>query len=924
MAAKLAKFSSVAGVIAPGYRNRTDLNKYDLALEEGQNWFVDYQGGLASRQGFEFHDYIMEDDKNVKIAAFQYGLDVANTYLVVFGHRYIRFVQDGAYVVEASKNITAVSGLTITSAAHGFEDDDWCKLTNSPVARYEGATVIIANKTTNTFELVTPFGDQINLDGGDDTATISRIYTLESEFGTNKIPFLKFHQIRDTLRVTSSERDFLPYSLTRTDSTNWSLTRIDFENGVAVPENLAYTCIPGDWTIIYVVTAVGEDDEESLPSQRIFVENAKNFQLDQGFVQVTWDAIPGVKYYNVYRSILSRDNKLSAAAQVGFVGRAYGPIFTDNNIVPDNTKTPPTSRNPFANSAIEFIEVTAPGSGYTFQSTVTVTDAEGSGFDGFPVVNDAGELLAIVVTNRGQDYVSPTVSVSDGTGATFTVTLTDEDGNFPAVGAIFQQRQIYASTFHRPLSIEGSKPGLYNNFDASDIVVENDAYSYDIDAEIIAPIKHLVPTRAGLLICSAAGMWQLAGTNDGPVTATDANVSRQSYTGVADVAPLRVNEDLLVLDAENSSVRLLAYSDFQKGYVSTDVSILSNHYFDKDNLIESWSYLTAPHKLVISQREDGSAVIGCVVKEHEIFGWTDWCTQGYLRQVELVKEGTRDRLYAIVERLVNGQRKKYIESLTQRKVTNVEDYVGLDSALSLAARYPSAAVTPSGLTGTIVLEADSNVFVNADIGRVFRGGGGVGEVTARTSPTQVTVVLSKDITKTVPCTTEPAELASGDWTLDEPVDYVEGLDHLEGKTVSALLDGSVYHDYEVTNGRVDFPVQFTRATVGLKYCCLAKALPPSVPNAIIEPDRKRVVGIAAYHNETRGLRYGTTREAMYEAQPLNPSSVGLPPALSSGFHFVSVEPVWEVEAGFYIEQPDPLPASVLGWVTEIDKGEDDD
>lgn len=926
MAAKLAKFSSVAGVIAPGYRNRTDLNKYDLALEEGKNWFIDYRGGLASRQGFEFHDFIKEDDKNVKIAPFQYGVDVANTYLVLFGHQYVRFVQDGAYVLEAAKSITSIAGLVNTSTAHGFLNGDWCKLTNSPIPRYEGATVVIANKTNNTFELVTTTGTIINLGSG--TATIARIYTLTSSFGTAKIPFLKFHQIKDTLRITSSERDFLPFSLTRTDSTNWSLSRASFSNNITPPDGLVGEGLPvgspPGATLIYVVTAIDENDEESLPSARLFIEGIVDFSIVSGYAKVTWTAVDNAKYYNVYRSIISRDGKLSAATQLGFVGRAYGPQFTDNNIVPNFTLAPPNGLNPFADSRIKFINVTAPGTGYLNTSTVSITDPDGSGFDGYPVVGESGDLLAVVVLSGGEDYTSPSVVVTDGTGATFDVEVGEEDGNFPAIGAVFQQRQVYASTFNRPLGVNGSRPGLYNNFDASDIVVDNDSYSFDVDTDIVAPIKHLVPTRAGLLICSAVGMWQLSGTNDGAVTPTDANVSRQSYTGVADVAPLRVNEDLLILDAENSSVRLFAYSDFQKGYVSTDISIISNHYFIDQNLVTSWAYASSPHKIALASREDGSLVAGCVVKEHEIFGWTDWCTQGYVRQVELVKEGTRDRLYAVVERVVDGTHRKFVESLTQRRVESVEDYNGLDSSLTLGATYPDATATPSGLEGTITITVSGVTYSQAVVGRIFRGGGGIGEVTIRNSATSLTIVMLKPITKVIPCTTTPAVLQSGEWTLDTPVTYVEGLEHLEGMTVSALLDGSVYHNYQISGGRASFPVSFTRAVIGLKYECTAKTLPPSVPDAIIEPDRKRLLAVAAYLNESRGVKYGTSLDRMYESKELSPSDIGLPASLASGYHFASVEPVWEIDASFYIQQADPLPASILGWVIELEKGEDDD
>ena len=151
-------------------------------------------------------------------------------------------------------------------------------------------------------------------------------------------------------------------------------------------------------------------------------------------------------------SDLSNDGELTQAAEMGYVGRAYGPQFTDNNIIPDFTKTPPLANNPFSDLGILTINVTAAGAGYTNASVVNVADPNGTGFRGFPVVY-GGAVLAIVVENGGQGYTAPVVSVSVGAGATFTTELGEASGNFPSTGIRFQQKQIWASTENHPLTL---------------------------------------------------------------------------------------------------------------------------------------------------------------------------------------------------------------------------------------------------------------------------------------------------------------------------------------------------------------------------------------------------------------------------------------------------------------------------------------
>src|SRR5690606_29361625 len=139
-------------------------------------------------------------------------------------------------------------------------------------------------------------------------------------------------------------------------------------------------------------------------------------------------AVAGAVHYRVYRTqVVPVGADITRSQPLGFVGISFGPEFVDNNIVPNYSETPPLYQNPFADGAIEYIQVTSGGSGYTRTSTVSAT--VGTGFIGQAVVNDSGTLLAIAVIKGGSGYTSSTViSVSGGSGATVVVDLTPATG----------------------------------------------------------------------------------------------------------------------------------------------------------------------------------------------------------------------------------------------------------------------------------------------------------------------------------------------------------------------------------------------------------------------------------------------------------------------------------------------------------------
>ena len=117
------KYAFVSGEISPTLLGRSDLEQYDLGMEKISNWFLDYRGGLSTRPGMEFVDEVVGVEERTKFFKFVFGPELEDTYLVVFDKGVVRFVQDGAYVLEPAKEVTELAlgaVTTITAPSHGF------------------------------------------------------------------------------------------------------------------------------------------------------------------------------------------------------------------------------------------------------------------------------------------------------------------------------------------------------------------------------------------------------------------------------------------------------------------------------------------------------------------------------------------------------------------------------------------------------------------------------------------------------------------------------------------------------------------------------------------------------------------------------------------------------------------------------------
>lgn len=943
MTQDVIKFAYVAGEIASNFRGRSDLEKYDLALEEAENWFVDYRGGISTRPGQEFVDYIKSDTLPIKTVSFKFSPDIEDTYLVLLGHQYIRFVQDGAYVLESGQSITSVSKASpgvLTKNSHGYQNGDWVKLYSiGGMVDLEGQTFVVTNRTANTFQLYLPTGQAFDTSAltAFTSGTMARVYTVVSPYDSADFEALQVQQVRgDFLRLT--HKDYKIHTLERVAHASWTLAEEDFSNPVVTPTGGTLdTSAGGGWVVGYEVTAVDFEGNESFANGVTIQTLTENPAVGNCSLHFSWTSTAAnIDYFNVYRTrfIHNTTGTITRGTEIGYIGRAYGTSFMDNGIIPDFSIKPPRDTNPFIDGAIEHVRVTAKGTGYSNSSVFTVTDANGSGFSGIVVWETAdnattGPLAGIQIFNRGEGYTGPSGSITvAGSGATVAFDVSPLTGNNPACSAIFQQRQLYGATANLPLTIFGSRPGRLSNFNFSEVVTDGDPYQHTIDAESYSPIRHLVSSQGGCLIFTQDGIWLLT-ADTGVVTPLNANADPKSFGGSAILQPLKVDSDLLYLEGRLDTVRMLSFNDVaqERFYAGKDVSILSNHMISEQAPIVSWGYAPAPYKQVVATREDGQALAFTVLKEQEIYGWTRYRTQGLYEQITTVQEGRRDSVYFITQRYINGRWTKFIERQVERKFSNIEDAFCVDCGLALAPTYPAATLQLSAASGAgVVATASAAVFTSNDVGKVIRAGAGKAIVMGFIDTENVNVTISPGREfETIFGTSRALLLQSGDWSYDTPVTELYGLYHLEDETVAVLADGNVVEDLVVTNGRITLPVAASRVMVGLPYRCRLKSLPLTIPNAAAESKRKRVPGIVINFSDARGCEVSNKNYTrMFPLKERTDEAWGEATRAQNGQKFLHLAPQWDRNGHIYVQQNHPLPATILGWVPQVEVGDDSD
>jgi hypothetical protein len=624
----------------------------------------------------------------------------------------------------------------VTDTGHGYSNGDEVFLTGfSGMTQISGRSFIVSNASTNDFTLTnTLTGTQIDtthyqpyVSGG----TAARIYTIATPYAASDLPLLKFTQSADTMTLTHPS--YPPYDLARITESDWLLTKTMFGSAVAAPPSISIVEVDSgidtkSFYYQFVATAIDRVTGEESIASPVGTTTSVDIAVEAATITISCGTVSTAGSYNFYSAPVTFMNPPTAGQLFGYIGTAFGPAFTDTNVIPDYAITPPLHKNPFATSSVLSVTMTDVGSGYSATgTTASVVSPIGQNPQLLPIVI-GGQVEWIVVQDGGAgmtggEFVNIIDATGGGSSASATLNIGPSTGTFPSCVAYFQQRRIYANTNNEPDTYFASQPGAFTNMDSSVPVSDSDAIIGSPWSQQVNGIQWMLNMPGGLVIFTGLGAWQLSGAGGGLATSTALTPSNQvanpqAYNGCSPlVPPIAINYDILYVQEKGSIVRDLSYNFFVNIYTGTDMTVLSNHLFDGHTILQ-WGWAEEPNKLLWLIREDGILLCLTYLKEQDVYAWSRHDTNGLFVSVATVSEPPVNAPYFIVQRLIQNDGipvwANYLERMDNRQWDDLEQSWCVDAGLSYPQNTPNAILNISSSAGIPTLQQPTLVYGGAN------------------------------------------------------------------------------------------------------------------------------------------------------------------------------------------------------------------
>ena len=949
MAVSFIQPTFAAGEIAPSLYARVDLAKYHAAAKLLRNFFVLPHGGASNRAGTQFVGRCLMSAYPVHLIPFQFNL--LQTYILEFGHLYMRVIMNGGYVLEPTQSISSITNANpgvVTATAHGYSDGDQVYIagTGTRLDSTPGRQYFVQVINANTFTLTDLDGNNINTAAFGtfslSNATVARVFTLPTPYDGNDVALLKWTQSADTLSLCHPS--YPPCDLSRTEHWNWTLTQISFAPILSPPAGLGFTNGgSGSWNYSYVVTGVTlTPPDESLASTAAGGTGAQLNSNTGVENNLSWTAVTGATQYRIYKANPSK-TALPAGCMYGYIGTTNATSFVDTEIGPDFTQAPPQGANPFSTGTISGVAVSNGGSGYDSSAVLVVNDVTGVGAVLTPTIV-GGVIQSVSVTNGGNGYQNPTILTSGaGSGAAGHATIsagilggnpiisavvTAPGGSYygsvkvtcPGVtgvhfravisnGAItgvncsgmptgtvgqhalvFSQPSGSGAIFTITVTSEGNYPSCCTYFQGRKIFAGSNAYPQTVWATKPADFKNMDITNPS--------------ESDDAIVAT---IVASQVNAIKWMVPMN---DLILMTSGGAWKMIGGSVNSPVAITPSNIVVVPQSYTgcaDLPPIVVNYDilYVQAKGSIVrdlaynfYAQLYTGTDM--SILSNHLFFGHNleRWCyAEEPFKQVWAVRD--------------DG----ILLSFTYLKEQDVYAWAHHDSpGNSGTDRFLSCASIPEQqVTG---INADSVYFVVQRTLPGVNGGNPVKYIERMTSRNFLTNGVS-DVTRAwfVDCGLQYSGLATSS---------VSGLDHLNGATVFILADGSVQKRQVVAGGSVTLQYPASIVTVGLPYVAQLETL-------CLEPDslsmqtqsfRKKIPAVMVRVTDTRGLKVGPSFDDLDEMKERSASvSMGAAVALFTGDERIQIDNRYVLDDDVCIQQDAPLPCTILGVIPSVSIGD---
>jgi hypothetical protein len=645
-----------AGEWSPLLDGRTDIQGYSASAFKMENFIPSIQGPAIKRGGTGFVRQVKDSTDRTWLVPFIKSRSTA--YQIEFGDLYCRFYQNRNPVVTGTTKsitgITAANPPVVSSTAHGYLNGDEVFISGvAGMTEVNGRWFIVANKAASTYELTTIHGD--NVDGTGYTAYTSGGVTdtpyeivspysaaaLASSDGELNIDFV---QTGDILYITDRSGTLAPRKLSRTSTTSWAFSTLE-------PDNGPWLALNATTTTLYSSAATGSVTLTASTSIFVADDIGSIIRLDQ---EVLTSSLPWVA---------------STVYTAGDYVRSEGKEYKAANSATSGTSIPAHTSGTVSDGGVQW-EYISPGYGIariTAQAGTTAT--------------------ATVLTTL------PQTLLTSGNATTIWRKGAWSDANgYPTCTTFYRERL----TLGQGQNLYFSKAADFENFSIDDFgeVLTESAISVTVQSGTANEITSL--TEGKVLIVNTIGGEHVV---DAPATAqpfgpNNIRVSEQTAYGAKPIRSIRIGESVLFLQASGKKLRAMQFTFEVDNFTAPDMTVRAAHIATP--AITGMVRQEEPYQSVWAMRSDGVLLSFAFDQTQQVRAWARHLIAGTDAKVESVSvipstDGSRDDVWLIVSRTINGATRRYIEFIQEEYATGdaQEDAKYGDSMLT----YDSTAAT---------------------------------------------------------------------------------------------------------------------------------------------------------------------------------------------------------------------------------------
>lgn len=669
---------------------------------------------------------VTTNGSKAKLVSFVFS--VADSMILEFGVRYVRFYKSNARVFETTtKTVSSIalpSGSPViitTTTSHGFTTGNTVKFAGvADTTELNGKEYVITYKDADEFYLDGTDGDDFTAGGNE--GTISKVYEIVSPYDSTDN--FEIHHTPSADVVYIAHGDYAPRKLVRTADTNWAISTINFDPSPFLSENVTTTTLS-----LSAPTAAAYDttsttyaiDNLCTYSNRIYKCNTAITAPAGAFDVDKWDWYP----YN-------------KAATTGLTLTAFAAVFDTSTVsehigsrwLLKHTRTDNTTSTEGAEIRIEgdytveavtdMILWRKEGNGEwqkhkTFKGAQIYESNEeeestfykftgGSGTRSITADNQVNygivEITAVTSSTVATVKVIDDVYFYDATDVTAgydnATTMWAEGAwseyrGYPKTVTFHEDRLIWAGSLYKPQTLWGSRSGVYENHTIG--VADDDSFIFTLNDNDISAIQWITSSGRGLVVGTANKEYLLTNVNPNEPLTPEAGKTKsviQSSHGSHTIQPVMLNDSLFYAQGQGKKFRVMDYNYEKEKMKSLDATMLGNNLFN--SLPVDMACQRIPDAILWIVRADGVLLSLSYEPDEMVLGWArhifgnvgkySETPTAYVESIAVIRGSVEDDVWLSIKRTINGSTVRYIEKMSTRFFDKPDQCLMLDSAVT--------------------------------------------------------------------------------------------------------------------------------------------------------------------------------------------------------------------------------------------------